>query len=155
MTGRPHSGGPDASSAPAAAVSVAVRARHREWFKGQTSRRLAFGYLLLAPAVIYVILLVGAPFLFSLWLAVSDANVGEPVARFVGLENFRSAWEMETFWIAFMNSVIFLVVAAVFKSLLGTSLAFLLLQEFPGKKIIRGLVVIPFTLPIAISVLAW
>src|SRR5207245_7405942 len=35
------------------------------------------------------------------------------------------------------------------------ALAFLLLQEFPGKKLIRGLVVIPFTLPIAISVLAW
>jgi len=51
--------------------------------------------------------------------------------------------------------VVFLVVAAIFKSLLGTSLAFLLLQNFRGKKLIRGLVVIPFTLPIAISVLSW
>jgi multiple sugar transport system permease protein len=111
--------------------------------------------MLLAPAALYVLLLVGAPFLFSLYLAVSDANVGDPVARFIGLENFRAAWEMETFWIALRNSVIFLVVAAIFKSVLGTSLAFLLLQEFPGKKLIRGLVVIPFTLPVAISVLSW
>jgi multiple sugar transport system permease protein len=155
MTGRPHSGGPDASSAPAAAVSVAVRARHREWFKGQTSRRLAFGYLLLAPAALYVLLLVGIPFLFSLYLAVSDANVGDPVATFVGLGNFRAAWEMDTFWIALRNSVVFLVVAAIFKSLLGTSLAFLLLQSFKGKKLVRALVVIPFTLPISVSVLSW
>ena len=49
----------------------------------------------------------------------------------------------------------FLVVAAILKSLLGTSLAFLLLQNFKGRKIVRGLVVIPFTLPIAISVLSW
>src|SRR2546426_12435879 len=62
---------------------------------------------------------------------------------------------MDTFWIAFRNSVVFLVVAAIFKGLLGTSLAFLLLQNFRGKKLIRGLVVIPFTLPIAISVLSW
>ena len=96
-----------------------------------------------------------SPFLFSLYLAVSDANVGDPVATFVGLENFRAALESDVFWIALRNSVVFLVVAAVFKSLLGTSLAFLLLQNFKGKKLVRGLVVIPFTLPISVSVLSW
>ena len=146
-------GGPE-PTARAAVVSVAVPLRSRLMFQSQTSRRLAFGYLLLAPAALYVLLLVGAPFVFSLYLAVSDANVGDPVATFIGLENFRSALEMDVFWIALQNSVIFLVVAAIFKSILGTSLAFLLLQDFPGKKLIRGLVVIPFTLPIAISVLA-
>src|SRR5215469_10192168 len=155
MTSSLPSGGPDAASARAAAVSLGVRPRTRGWFSRPSSRRLAFGYMLLAPAALYVLLLVGVPFLFSLYLAVSDANVGEPVSRFVGLENFRAAWEMDTFWIALRNSVVFLVVAAIFKSLLGTSLAFLLLQNFKGKKLVRGLVVIPFTLPIAISVLSW
>jgi len=155
MTGSSQTSGPDATSARAAAVSVGVDARSRGWLGSQTSRRLAFGYLLLAPASAYVLLLVGVPFLFSLYLAVSDANVGEPVANFIGLDNFRAAWEMETFWIALRNSVTFLVVAAVFKSLLGTSLAFLLLQEFKGKKLVRALVVIPFTLPVAVSVLSW
>ena len=155
MTERSYSGGPDATSARAAAVSGAVAVPSRGWFGSQTSRRLAFGYLLLAPAVLYVLLLVGVPFLFSLYLAVSDANVGDPVASFIGLGNFRAAWEMETFWIALRNSVTFLVVAAICKSLLGTSLAFLLLQNFRGKKLVRGLVVIPFTLPIAVSVLSW
>jgi multiple sugar transport system permease protein len=46
-------------------------------------------------------------------------------------------------------------VAAILKSILGTSLAFLLLQNFRGKKLVRALVVIPFTLPVAISVLGW
>src|SRR5215510_13680655 len=151
MTASLPSGGPDATSARAAAVSVAVGIRSRRWFQSQSSRRLAFGYALLAPAALYVLLLVGLPFLFSLYLAVSDASVGDPVAHFVGVENFRAAWEMDLFWLAFRNSVVFLVVAAVLKSLLGTSLAFLLLQNFKGKKLIRGLVVIPFTLPIAIS----
>ena len=95
------------------------------------------------------------PFLFSLYLALSDASVGEPVASFVGLENFRAALEMDTFWIALQNSVVFFVAAAILKSVLGTTLAFLLLQNFQGKKIVRGLVVIPFTLPVAISVLGW
>jgi multiple sugar transport system permease protein len=155
MTQASLTGGPEPTvSARAAVVSVAAP-RARLMFQSQTSRRLAFGYLLLAPAALYVLLLVGAPFLFSLYLAVSDATVGDPVAKFVGLENFRDALEMDVFWTSLRNSVVFLVVAAILKSILGTSLAFLLLQEFPGKKIVRGLVVIPFTLPIAISVLAW
>ncbi len=155
MTVRSSSGGPDAASARAAVVSVGARVRPRAWLHSQSSQRLAFGYLLLAPAVLYVLLLVGAPFLFSLWLALSDANVGEPVASFVGLENFRAVLEGDVFYIALRNSVIFTVVAAIFKGLLGTTLAFLLLQPFKGKKIVRGLVVIPFTLPITISVLSW
>jgi len=153
MTQSSLRGGPD-PVARAAVVSVPARSVARPWLSHGT-RRLMFGYTLLAPAALYVMLLVAAPFLFSLYLAVSDANVGDPIAHFIGLENFRAAWEMELFWLALRNSVIFLVVAAVLKSLLGTSLAFLLLQNFRGKKIIRGLVVIPFTLPIAISVLSW
>src|SRR6202158_5912663 len=100
-------------------------------------------------------LLVRIPFLVSLYLAVWHANVAHPVARFVGLGNFRAAWEMDTFWDALRNSIVFLVVAAIFKSLLATSLAFLLLQNFKGKKLVRALVVIPFTLPITVSVLSW
>jgi multiple sugar transport system permease protein len=153
MTQSSLRGGPD-PVARAAVVSMPARSVARPWLSHST-RRLMFGYSLLAPAALYVLLLVAAPFLFSLYLAVSDASVGDPVAHFIGLENFRAAWEMDLFWLAFRNSVIFLVVAAVLKSLLGTSLAFLLLQDFKGKKLVRGLVVIPFTLPIAISVLSW
>jgi len=156
MTSPSPVSGPDATSARAAAVSVAPSLRRtRGWLRSQTARRLTFGYVLLAPAALYVLLLVGAPFLFSLYLALSDATVGEQMAKFTGLENFKAALEMDTFWIALRNSVTFFVGAAILKSILGTSLAFLLLQQFRGKKIVRALVVIPFTLPVAISVLAW
>jgi multiple sugar transport system permease protein len=85
----------------------------------------------------------------------SDASVSAPVARFVGLENFRSALENATFYTALRNSILFTVGAGIMKGLLGTTLAFLLLQPFKGRKVVRALVVIPFTLPIAVSVLGW
>jgi multiple sugar transport system permease protein len=109
----------------------------------------------LAPAVLYVGLLVGAPFVFSLWLAMSDASVGDPVAQFVGLENFRAALESSAFYVALRNTFLFTVGAGILKGLLGTMLAFLLMQPFRGRKFVRALLVIPFTLPIAISVLGW
>ncbi len=155
MTSGPNGGGAPVVGAQAAPVSIVAREGVRAWWRTPTARRLAFGYGLLAPAVLYVTLLVGVPFLFSLYLAVSDANVGAPVARFIGLQNFSAALESGAFYIALRNSIVFTVVAAIFKGLLGTTLAFLLLQSFRGRKIVRGLVVIPFTLPIAVSVLAW
>jgi multiple sugar transport system permease protein len=154
MTSASQAGDPDTKSVRVAG-SLATFPRSGGWFRSQTARRLGFGYALLAPAALYVSLLVAVPFLFSLYLALSDASVGEQVATFIGLENFKSALEMDTFWIALRNSVVFFVVAAILKSILGTSLAFLLLQTFRGKKIVRALVVIPFTLPISISVLSW
>jgi multiple sugar transport system permease protein len=125
------------------------------WWRTPTARRYLFGYTLLAPAVLYVGLLVGVPFLFSLYLAMSDASVGSPVARFVGIENFASALENAVFYTALRNTIVFTVGAGILKGLLGTTLAFLLLQPFKGRKVIRALVVIPFTLPIAVSVLGW
>src|SRR5262249_30080337 len=107
MTVRSSTSGPDATGARAAVVSAPVVARSRGWLHTQTSRRLAFGYLLLAPAVCYVVLLVGAPFVFSLYLALSDANVGDTAASFVGLENFRAALETDVFYTALRNSIMF------------------------------------------------
>ncbi|HEX9245536.1 MAG TPA: sugar ABC transporter permease [bacterium] len=120
-----------------------------------TRDRLVFGYALLAPAVLYMCLLVGLPFFFSLYLSLSDATVGSQVARFVGFQNFVAIFQDSTFRLALRNTVMFTVVAGIFKGLLGTLMAFLLIQEVAGRKFIRSLIVLPWTLPVAISALAW
>jgi ABC-type glycerol-3-phosphate transport system permease component len=56
--------------------------------------------VLLAPAVLYVALLVGVPFIFSLYLAMSDASVGAPVARFIGLTPFLVLAVFPILWMA-------------------------------------------------------
>ncbi|OLC15898.1 MAG: hypothetical protein AUH29_06810 [Candidatus Rokubacteria bacterium 13_1_40CM_69_27] len=127
----------------------------RPWWRTPTARRYVFGYTLLAPAILYVGLLVGIPFLFSLYLSMSDASVGDPVASFVGLQNFEAALENQAFYGALRNTLVFTIGAGILKGLLGTTLAFLLVQSFRGRRLVRALVVIPFTLPIAVSVLGW
>jgi multiple sugar transport system permease protein len=145
------------STSPGTSLSVPVggRVRGLSWWRTPTARRYLFGYTLLAPAVLYVSLLVGIPFLFSLYLAMSDAAVGDPVARFVGVANFQAALENATFYTALRNTLVFTLGAGIMKGLLGTTLAFLLLRPFVGRKFVRALIVIPFTLPIAVSVLGW
>jgi multiple sugar transport system permease protein len=143
------------SSGPPLAVAVGGRVRGTLWWRTPTARRYAFGYTLLAPAVLYVTLLVGVPFVFSLYLSLSDASVGSPIAQFVGLDNFRAALDTSVFWTAVRNTLVFTLGAGIMKGFLGTTLAFLLTQPFKGRRVVRGLIVIPFTLPIAVSVLGW
>ena len=134
-------------------VAGGIQARgHRVAFARE---RLTFGYTLLAPAILYMALLVGVPFFFSLYLSMSNASVSAPVARFVGLSNFVAIFQDSMFRLALRNTVLITVIAAIFKILLGTLLAFLLMQEVRGRRLIRALVVIPWTLPVAISALAW
>ncbi len=120
-----------------------------------TRQRLMFGYSLLGPAVLFMVVLVGVPFFFSLYLSLSDASVGHQVAGFVGLQNFVAVFHDSVFRLALRNTVVFTVIAGIFKALLGTLLAFLLTQEVRGRKLIRSVIVLPWTLPVTISALGW
>jgi multiple sugar transport system permease protein len=115
----------------------------------------ALGYLLIAPAVLYIAILIGYPFLLALWFAVSDLNVGSASGNFVGLTNFQGAWENSIFQRSLRNTIQFTIVSELIKLVLGTCLAFLLVGDFPGKRVIRTLVIIPWAIPIAIGVIAW
>jgi multiple sugar transport system permease protein len=114
-----------------------------------------FGYALVAPAVIYILLLVGYPFGIALWFTVSDATVSHPIAAFTGLKNLAFVLDDDVFKRALANTLIFTVVSQILQMLLGTSLAFLLVRKFRFRRIVRGLVMIPFTVPVAVGAMAW
>ena len=58
--------------------------------EGQRRRDRALGVLMLAPALVYVMLLVGLPFLLALVLSVTNSSASSLELSFVGLQNFRS-----------------------------------------------------------------
>jgi len=114
-----------------------------------------FGYTLVAPAVLYILLLVGYPFAIALWFTVSDATVSQPIGPFTGLDNLKFVLDDDIFRRALLNTFIFTISSQILQMVLGTVLAFLLLRPFRGKRIIRALVMFPFTIPVAIGAMAW
>jgi multiple sugar transport system permease protein len=99
--------------------------------------------------------LLGYPFFLALYFSVSNASVEDTVTSFVGLRNFANVIGDAQFQKALLNSFIFTFGSGVAKGILGTALAFLLLRHFPARKLIRGFLMLPWTLPIALSVLAF
>ena len=110
---------------------------------------------LLAPAVLYIVLLVGLPFLLSLYYSVSDVTVASRQTHFVGLENFHRVVQSGTFWIALKNSVIFTVVSQFFVVVFANILAGALSADFRGKWLVRLLILLPWVAPISLGAIGW
>lgn len=126
----------------------------------QPAQRLAdddrwLGRAMLAPAVIYIALLVGFPFMLSIYYSLSDATVGSQVLHFVGLENFRRVLESHTFWRSLRNALVFTLVSQVLVVVLAKMLALALYQDFRGKWLVRLLILLPWVAPISLGTIGW
>ena len=112
------------------------------------------GYLLVLPAVIYVLALIGFPLVLGVWYSLTNTTVAQP-GTFIGLKNFIDVTKDPTFTLAVRNTMIIGIIATVAKITLSVGLAFLMLGSFPGRGILRTLFVLPWTIPIALSTIAW
>jgi multiple sugar transport system permease protein len=113
------------------------------------------GPLFIAPAILYVILLVGLPFLLALYYSVSAYNIFNQSLAFVGLKNFRDIIASEIFRRTLVNTLVFTISAQIIGLLLGKIGAMLLMQEFRGRGIARALVVLPWAVPVSLATVAW
>jgi multiple sugar transport system permease protein len=112
------------------------------------------GIALILPALFWIGLLVAYPFAMALYYSLSNTVVGQAGA-FVGLANFGALLADGSFRQALQNSVVFSLLAVAAKTLLGVSLALILHRKLRLKRLVRGLVLLPFVIPTALSTLGW
>ena len=124
-------------------------------FRFIMDRREVLGSILVAPAVLYVLLLVGLPFLLALYYSVSAYSIYNPSWRFVGLANFAQIMRNPEFLHSLGNTFLFTFGSQALGLVLGKFGAFLLLRPFPGRRIVRALIILPWAVPIALSTVAW
>jgi multiple sugar transport system permease protein len=125
------------------------------WSRFFLDRPEIVGPLFIAPAILYVVLLVGLPFLLALYYSVSAYSIFNPSLAFVGLKNFREVIASEIFRRALVNTLVFTISAQIIGLLLGKIGAMLLMQEFRGRGIARALVVLPWAVPVSLATVAW
>lgn len=123
-------------------------------------RRLAdregtLAWLFLMPSVVYILALVAVPFGLAVGLALSDVTAGNPTYDWVGVRNFQRIFEDPVFWRSLANTFVFTLVSMVFIVVLGKVLANILVADFRGKWLVRFLVLLPWTTPVALSSIAW
>jgi multiple sugar transport system permease protein len=113
------------------------------------------GAVMIAPAVLYIVLVVGVPFALALYYSVSDISMGSRTLGFVGLKNFASVMHTAKFQTSLRNTFVFAICAQVLVMVLATTLALALLRDFRGKWIVRLLILLPWVAPISLGTIGW
>jgi multiple sugar transport system permease protein len=135
-------------------VEVAAPRPRARWRDILEERRFLAG-VLIAPAVLFIAVLVGGPLLLAIYLSMTDATAGSLTGEFVGLRNFTEAWESPNFRRALRNTVIFTVVSQVIVLLVAGVLAHQLAKPFRGRWILRFFVLLPWAAPIALGTIGF
>jgi multiple sugar transport system permease protein len=115
-------------------------------------RKSTIAFLMALPLILIIAGLVLYPALYSIHLSMLNKGM----ERFVGLGNFAFLFTRDTFWMVVKQSVVFAVSAVVFKALIGFCVAHFV-HNIPakGQRKWRGMLLVPWVIPPAMSTLAW
>jgi multiple sugar transport system permease protein len=136
-------------------IAEPIAAKPVSRFRFILDRREVLGSLFVAPAILYVLLLVGVPFLLATYYSVSAYTIYDPSWRFVGFSNFKQILQNPVFIETLENTFLFTFASQLLGLVLGKFGALLLLRPFPGRKIVRALIILPWAVPIALASVAW
>jgi multiple sugar transport system permease protein len=137
-----------AVSAPQRRTVVSKRSGVRRMLQ----RKSTVAFFMALPLILLIALLIVYPAIYSIHLA----TLNKSMQRFVGLGNFEFLFRRETFWLVVEQSCIFALSAVFFKALMGFIVAHFV-HNIPakGQRKWRGMLLVPWVIPPAMSTLAW
>jgi multiple sugar transport system permease protein len=115
----------------------------------------ALAWLFLLPSVVYIVALVAVPFVLAIAFSFSDVTAGDPSFDWAGLRNYQRIFDDPVFWRALRNTLVFTAISMTLIVVFGKILANILVADFRGKWLVRFLVLLPWTTPVALSSIAW
>src|SRR5918992_2433773 len=136
------------------AHAAPARPHRRAWRHALESRRV-LAPALIAPAVIFMVLVVGVPLGWAVYLSLTNAVGGSLTGNWVGFDNFTNAWQDENFRRALRNTLIFTFVSQAIVVVGAAILSAFLVRDFRGKWFVRFLVILPWAAPVVLSTITW
>ena len=127
-------------------------ARRRSSMQRFLRQRSTIAVLMCLPLIAIVAGLIIYPAFYSIYLAM----LNKAQTRFIGLGNFTYLLQRDTFWMVVQQSAIFALSAVFFKALIGLITAHLV-NNLPskGQRKWRGMLLVPWVIPLALSTLGW
>ena len=130
-----------------------IRSRgKRSSLKNALQRKSTAAFLMTLPLILLIAVLVVYPALYAVHLA----TMNKAMTKFIGLGNFEFLFRRDTFWLVVKQSCIFAISAVIFKALIGFIVAHFA-HNIPSNKQRkwRGMLLVPWVIPAAMSTLAW
>jgi|LSQX01.2.fsa_nt_gb multiple sugar transport system permease protein len=112
-------------------------------------------YLFVIPAVVVFALLTVYPLIYAIVTGFYKIDFIKAKTMFYGFQNYAEILTDDTFWVAVKNTLLFVVLAVVFETLLGTVFALFFNSGFRFMKLYRTIVLVPMLLPPITVALTW
>lgn len=135
-----------------AAALTLLPARRRHTFRRFVHRRSTIAVVMCLPLIALIVGLVVYPFFYSIYLSMLNRSM----TRFIGLFNYEYLLRSATFHLVIFQSCFFAVTAVFFKAVIGFILAHVMHNiTSRDQRLWRGLLLIPWVIPPALSTLGW
>jgi multiple sugar transport system permease protein len=135
-----------------AAANVTAKPRIR--FAPTYDERTAF--LFLAPLAAVLLAVAVFPILYSFYISLFSLKLTRPNrVPFVGLDNYTAVLSDPQFWLAVERTMLFSVMSVAAIAVLALLIALLLNQDFPGRRILSAVLLVPWAIPYVANALMW
>ncbi len=116
-----------------------------------------FGYLLMIPAIAFIVGILLYPFLNTLWYSFHTVKLNMPqLGRpFSGLANYISLFQSQRFWNSMWLTILFASTFLSLQLVFGLFIAMVLNLDFFGRTLVRATVLIPWAMALVITALLW
>jgi len=118
-------------------------------------RKKLTGYLLLAPTLIAIFVIVIYPLIYSVYISLTDLTLGMPMVSFIGINNYIEAFKDPLFVGSLLVTAEFTFIAVTVEFAIGLAVALVLYREFKGKNIVRTISLFPMMIPPVIVGIIW
>ena len=109
-----------------------------------------------APAVLIIAATILVPFGYAVYLSLHAWNLKRPQRnRFIGLENYTDWLTDNDFWEPLQTTFAFALGAVLLIVVIALLIALLMNEKFPGRGILRALLLVPWAIPSVVNALLW
>ncbi|MCY9668383.1 sugar ABC transporter permease [Paenibacillus alginolyticus] len=119
------------------------------------TRSTFWGYMLISPAVLLLIVLLFIPLLYTLQLSLQDTDLTHGDPTWIGFRGYVESWADGEMWNVTKHSIVWTICVAGFQVIIGLLVAIALNQKFPLRWLVRALVLLPWVLPGVVAALTW
>jgi len=112
-------------------------------------------WLLLTPLLALMTIIIGWPMAKTVMVSFTDAQLLGGDVHWVGLANYQKVLAAPAFYSILWTTIRFVLISVGAEFLLGVGVALLLDQDFRGRNLLRGLMILPWALPTVVNATMW
>lgn len=133
----------------------ARRTSFRAFLHNARTGSAPFGYLLVGPLVLWLVITIVIPLIYAVYVGFTDAGIIGTEADFIGLENYATMFGDGEFRSAFGKSLIWAVGGAALQAVLAFTTALALNQAFRGRRFARTWIILSWIIPTIVLAILW